>query len=227
MLSIGDYSQGYGGGRRRFGNGNASTWRELFTPSEKRSGFEKTREVLTGYLGKSSYESHDNCLNPADPEKAVIDWRYYYRKYKSFRKWDGQSTDGFYHWNDFEHKPFECFMMFKSQFNGRHWNPFLLEISSLNSNYSLENYGHNLHIRFGQVVFIVVMDNDRFKFTALEEDIESNDWLRKCIEKGLLAGEGILLVEQVNDLEDKADRIEKFLGVLKKIEELINIKENS
>jgi hypothetical protein len=228
MLSIGDYSQGYGGGgRRRLGNGNASTWRELFTPSEKRSGFEKTREVLTEYLSKGSDEGHDNHSNPAGPEKAVIDWRYYYRKYKSFRKWGGESTDGFYHWSDFEHKPFECFMMFKSQFNGRHWNPFLLEISSLNSNCSLENYGNNLHFRFGQVMFIVGMDNEKFKFMTLEEDTESNDWLNKCIEQGLLAGEGILLIEQVNDLEDKADRIELCLVVLKKIEVLISRKEIS
>ena len=69
------------------------------------------------------------------------------------------------------------------------------------------------------------MDNDRFKFKALEEDIESNDWLKKCIEQGILADEGILLIEQVNDLEDKADRIEQCLSVLKKIEELIIKKE--
>ena len=227
MLSIGDYSQGYGGGRRRLGNGNASTWRELFTPSEKRSGFEKTREVLTGYLRKSSDEGPDNHSKPAGPEKEVIDWRYYYRKYTSFRKWGGESTDGFYHWSDFEHKPFECFMMFKSQFNGRHWNPFLLEISSINSNCLLENYGNNLHVRFGQVMFIVEMDNDRFKFSALEEDAETNDWLKKCVNQGIIADEGILLIEQVNDLEDKADRIEQCLLVLKKIEELISKKEIS
>ena len=118
-------------------------------------------------------------------------------------------------------------MMFKSQFNGRHWNPFLLEISSLNSNCLLENYGNNLHVRFGQVMFIVAMDNERFKFTALEEDAESNDWLKKCIEQGIIADEGILLIEQVNDLEDKADRIEQCLVILKKIEELISKKEIS
>ena len=222
MLSIGDYSQGYGGGRRRLGNGNASTWRELFTPSEKRSGFENTREVLTGYLRQIPDVDHDNHTHSAGAERAGIDWRYYYRKYKSFRKWDGQSTDGFYHWNNFEDKPFECFMMFKSQFNGRHWNPFLLEISSLNNNCSMGNYGKNLNVRFGQVMFILAMVNDRFKFTALDEDAESNDWLKRCIAQGVLADDGILLIDQVNDLVDKADRIEQCLVALKKIEELIS-----
>jgi len=220
MLSIGDYSQGYGGGRRRLGNGKTSTWREIFTRSEKRSGFETTSEVLIEYLSKSSDEGHDNHTNPARVERASIDWRYYYRTYKSFRMWGKQSTDGFYHWKDFEHKPFECFMMFASQFNGRHWNPFFLEISSRNSNYSLENYGSNLHVRFGQVMLIVAMDNDKFKFTALEQDTESNDCLMKCIEQGILADDGILLIEQVNNLLDKADRIEQCLEALKKIEEL-------
>lgn len=227
MLAIGDYSQGYGGGRRRLGNGNASTWRELFTPSEKRSGFDKTREVLNEYLSKSADDGGDNRSNPAGPARAGIDWRYYYRKYKSFRKWDGQPTEGFYHWNDFEHKPFECFMMFKSQFNGRHWNPFLLEIASLDSNCSQENYGNNLHARFGQVMFVVAMDNDSFKFTTLETDTESNDCLKRCIEQGVVGDGGVLLVQQVNDLEDKADRIELCLVVLKKIEELICKKEIS
>ena len=225
LLFIGDYSQGYGGGRRRLGNGNASTWRELFTRSEKRSGFEKTKEVLSAYLRKILNEGHDNHSNSAGAERAVIDWRYYYCKYKSFRKWNGQTTDGFYHWKDFQHKPFECFMMFASNFIGRHWNPFLLEISSQNNNCSLERYGNNLHVRFGQVMFIIAMKNDRFEFTCLEEDTESNDWLNKCIEQGILAGEGILHIEQINDLEDKADRIEQCLSVLKKIEELIIKKE--
>ncbi len=222
MLTIGDYSQGYGGGRRRLGNGNASTWRELFTPSEKRSGFEKTRKVLTESLSRTSEDGH---TDPVSQESAGFDWRYYYRKYKSFRKWGKASTDGFYYWNNFEYKPFECFMMFKSQFNGRHWNPFLLEISFLNSNCSIEDYGNDLYVRFGQVMFIVAMYNNRFEFSFLKEDAESNDWLKKFIEQGILADKGILFIEQVNDLLDKADRIEQCLMVLKKMEELISTKE--
>ena len=222
LLSIGDYSQGYGGGgRRRLGNGNAATWRELFTPSEKRSGFDKTQSVLIEYLKKNNGTFNDTHSSSISPESTGLDWRYYYRKYESFRKWNGQSTDGFYHWKDFENKPFECFMMFRSQFNGRHWNPFLLEISSQNSNCSLENYGNNLKFRLGQTLFVVSMDNSQFKFTALDEDAESNDCLNKCVAQGILAGGGILLVEQVNDLEDRVDRIELCLKVLKKIEELV------
>ena len=222
MLTIGDYSQGYGGGRRRLGNGNASTWRELFTPSEKRSGFEKTRKVLIESLSRTSEDGHTELVSQ---ERAGFDWRYYYRKYKSFRKWGKQSTDGFYYWNDFKRKPFEFVMMFKSQFNGRHWNPFLLEISFLNSNCSIENYGNNLHVRFGQVMLIVEMYNNRFEFSFLKEDAESNDWLKMFIEQGILADKGILFIEQVNDLLDKADRIEQCLMVLKKMEELISTKE--
>ena len=215
LMEYGNYSQGYGsGGRRRFGNGNPSTWRELFSPSGKRSGFENTRKILLSSFSKTP------------PTQIVMDWCYYFRQYKSFRLWEENSTEGFYHWNNIENKPFECFMMFKSQFNGRHWNPFLLEISSKNSSCSLENYGNNLHVRFGQVMFIVTMDNDKFQLSALKEDTESNDWLKKCIEQGLLADGGILHVEQVNELEDKTDRIALCLAVLKQIEELVSKKEN-
>ena len=226
MLSIGDYSQSYGGGRRRLGNGNASTWRELFTPSEKRTGFDRTQKVLFEYLMKESIKKIDNCLNPANTESIVYDWRYYYCEYGSFRKWNGQPTDGFYHWKDFEHKPFECFMMFKSQFKGRHWNPFLLEISVQNSNCSLENYGNNLHFRLGKILFIVSMENSRFKYTALEEDFESSELLKKCIEQKILADEGVLPIVQINDFEDKCDRVQVCLKGLKKIEELVNKKRN-
>jgi len=222
MLVIEDYSQGYGGGRRRLGNGNALTWRELFTPSDKRTGFEKTRKVLIEFLSKTSEGDH---IDTVSQEGAGIDWRYYYRKYKNFRKWGKKPTEGFYYWKDFKHKPFECFMMNKSQFNGRHWNPFLLEISSLNNNYSIANYGDNLHVRFGQVMLIVEMSNDRFTFSVLEEDVESNDWLKKFIEQGVLTGKGVLLIEQINDLLDKSDRIEQCLMVLKKMEELVSTKE--
>ena len=50
MMSIDDYSQDYSYGKRRIGNNNASIWRELFTKSDRRKGFDNTREILQQYL---------------------------------------------------------------------------------------------------------------------------------------------------------------------------------
>lgn len=213
LMRYGNYSQGYGGGKRRVGNGNASTWRELFTLSDKRSGFENTRNILLRSFSKKP------------PAEIVMDWRYYFGKYDSFRSWEGNSTYGYYHWKDFDNKPFECFMMFKEQFNGRHWNPFLLEIKHQNSNYSLEPYGNNLQVRFGQVLFVVSMSNSAYHFSTIENDTDSEGLLQECIEKQIVSTEGTLPIPQINDHVDSSDRIALCLSVLNAIEDLIVKKE--
>ena len=113
-------------------------------------------------------------------------------------------------------------MMFKYQYNCRHWNPFLLEISSRNKNCTLEDYGHKLNVNFELILFFVSMNNDSFKFEVEKEDSESNNYLTQCIEQGLLSNEGNLHIPQINSCEDKVDRIELFLETLSKIEELIS-----
>lgn len=223
LLSIGDYSQGYGNeNRRRLGNGNPSTWRELFSLSESRTGFYQTQKVLLEYFKNKKANITTKSNNQGTLNHTILDWRYYYRKYENFRKWKNQPTDGFYDWKDYKNKPFDFIMMFKYQYNGRHWNPFLLEISSRNKNCTLEDYGHKLNVNFELILFFVSMNNDSFKFEVEKEDSESNNYLTQCIEQGLLSNEGNLHIPQINSCEDKVDRIELFLETLSKIEELIS-----
>jgi hypothetical protein len=138
LLTLGDYGQHYGN-LKRFGNKNESTWRELFTQSESRKGFENTQLVLKSYLDQFINEpTKENCslvneyLERYEKDISLPkDWRYYYVKYQSFILWDNYQTEGFYRWDDLLNKPYECIMMFK-QYGGRHWSPFLLELSKMN-----------------------------------------------------------------------------------------------
>lgn len=106
LLTFGDYTQDYRYSRRRLGNRNHATWREFFTPSNRRSDFSKTEEVLYRLL---------DCLiaNPQWNTQKIIseyltsfekqpdkpkDWKFYYIKYSEFRSND----DGYYCWQNTE-----------------------------------------------------------------------------------------------------------------------------
>jgi hypothetical protein len=114
MLAIGDYTQGYGK-FRRFGNNNNSTWREIFTQSENRKGFDKTKHILKRYLdsliGNSTTTNpsiiHEYLSHIENTPHAPRDFRYYYIKYPTFTFWNEIQTDGFYWWDDYQNKPYE------------------------------------------------------------------------------------------------------------------------
>jgi len=223
MLTIGDYSQGYNK-LCRFGNKNDSSWRQLLTQSEFRKNFNNTKSVLNTYLTKllndstlsndilvSEYLSNFNN-NISLPK----DWKYYYIKYSSFILWEEHQTDGFYSWENKAVKPFECVMMFRYQFNGRHWSPFLLALKNLNSKCTLEHYGNDLQFTNGDLILMIKSVNDGFKY--ISNDDYSNDYLKELINKGLLNNEGILLISQDPsgiDLEDRINKCNVFLNNLK------------
>lgn len=228
MLTVGDYSQGYGN-KWRLGHAE-STWRELFTPSEKRKGFEATQNVLKDYLSlfiKHDQTSNDGLISAA--QNAKKDWRYYYIKYENFRvsyKTD-EKPKGFYHWENYEVAPFDFHMMFAKQFNGRNWNPFLLEVSSRNDHCTIENDRSNIQFTLGDTILMISMTNSAFRFEANDEDTASVTVLSELKRNSILNENGCLAVDQVNEAEDNEDRILLCLATLATIEEHLTHKANS
>jgi len=224
MLTIGDYSQQYGN-LKRLGNRNNSTWRELFTPSDARKGFENTSQVLKLYLNlfildqkKTQSEIIEAYLKEfVDDDSLPKYWIYYYIKYISFILWDGNQTNGFYKWDDYNNRPYEFLMLFRTQFNGRHWNPFLLEICQNNPDCKLEDYGNDLQYTHGDIIFMIKNLNNGFKFNA--NDQYSSDLLNNLIVSKTLNNDAILIINQNNDgidLEDRIFKCNNFLTELSK-----------
>ena len=215
MLTIGDYSQKYGS-LRRYGNKTTSTWRELLTQSENRKGFDNTKEVFLSYLNKIEDPKVTNGslisdflklheTNPNLPKPFI----YYKIKYSSFTFWQENQTYGYYYWNNYENKHYECYMLFRKQFNGRHWFPFLLELSESDDKCTIENYGDPVQYTNDKLILMIHNANEGYKFTSTDE--YSQNQLNSLIESGGLNEEGILEVKQNESGYDIEDRIEKCI----------------
>ena len=175
--------------------------------------------MLRQYLQRlisNSDTTNDDIVSAFDG--TCLDWRYYYIHYNGFREWRGAGTDGFYYWKDLDNKPFECYMMYKRQFNGRHWVPYLLTLSELHDNCSIEDYGSDLKFACGPAILFVSMQNDGFTFTVAEVDGESQEVLGRAQDAELLDGDGRFLIPMKSPGIDEVDRIQALLDVLRKIE---------
>ncbi|MDD2637051.1 MAG: hypothetical protein PHW82_16285 [Bacteroidales bacterium] len=119
------------------------------------------------------------------------------------------NPSGFYYWNSYKMKLYVCFMFFATNFKGRSWSPFFLELSFLNGKCTLDNYMSKLQFADGEIIFLIENKNEGFKFSA---DISSSNSilkLNKLINSSKLNNDGILLINQNNDGIDLEDRIVK------------------
>lgn len=224
LLTFGDYSQGYGK-YKRLGHSIRSIWRELLTPNDYRKNFEETKQIFKNYLTvyiDGEFESEetliDNYLSyfENDPSSSK-DWIYYYIKYDTFNNWNGHKTRGFYYWHNFESYPYEVIMMFKQQFNGRHWDPFLLTINNSVENCYLENYGNLLQFTKDDNILFIKNNNDHFQFSVKEDDIDSTQYLNELIRNGLLEENGIFRISKNQYGRDVEDRIDKCITFLNRL----------
>src|SRR5690606_21210159 len=110
-------------------------------------------------------------------------FEFYKIKYDSFTLWEENQTSGFFHWANRENQPYDCYMLFRKQFNGRHWKPFLLELTILNENCSIENYGDPIQYTNGDLILIIEHLNEGYKFT------QTDDYSAKLIESLISSGE--------------------------------------
>lgn len=221
MLTVGFYPQKYGQNYFRFGNKNNSSWREVLTESENRTGFNNTKVVLRDYLKYCSSGLDNNTLisNYFAKDNIVKDLAYYYIKYNSFILWttkDGKQhqTEGYYWWQNFNSCPYECIMLFRTNFIGRSWSPFLLELNAKIDECSIENYNSKLQFTKDKLILLIDNTNSGFKFSAPAGEIYSENYLNRLIESEKLDSNGCLLIVQ-NDIGiDSEDRIEKCVNFL-------------
>lgn len=154
MLTVGDYAQLIGVWRFSFGNSTESVWKEIFQVSRRRQFFDRTKKVLKELLlvRDTNIVSHiDNLITHyLEDEPELKDWKYYLIKYPRMR--EGKS--GIFYWyedpNRMKENQYKVHMMNTPQtLNGRHWSPFLYELSKdseLENETTLEEYGAPLYL---------------------------------------------------------------------------------
>jgi len=225
LFTYGDYTQKVGW-KRFLASPKDSTWRELFTPSNRRGEFENTKKVLSSLLldmVNDNTKSIDSIINYyldlfiSDPLK-VKDWRYYFIKYEDFR----HHVEGFYYWED-NSKPYESIMMLRTMMNGRHWDPVLLTIKKAKPDcLNMEDFGNPLIFVKEQVSIVISNQNDHFKLTANESNNESLDFLNKVQAYGVTNVEHKYMIKQDDQGFDIDDRVVKGIELVEKLESLYN-----
>lgn len=218
MMTIGNYSQAYGGGKRRFGYSNDS-WRDLFTKFDKRLDSDKTHTILKKYLKvfiESPQIDNKEIIESYHPE--FYSWEYYFSKYDSFHNY----KKGFFYWHDYEGKPYQCYMMNQETFRGQSWDPFLYELSIKHKTLcTLEGYGNDLQFSCSGYIFNIKMLNDHIKFSTPKEDSVSNPELSRIIEYGILDENASIVVPQDTEGYDLNDRIRLCSNALLEIESFL------
>lgn len=223
LFTYGDYTQKVGW-KRLLASTKESTWRELFTPSNRRIEFDNTKVVISSLL-LDLVNDHSKTIDgiiekyldlfAADPLMKK-DWQYYFIKYKDFR----YHSDGFYYWKD-RSKPYESIMMFRTMMNGRHWDPVLLSIKQANENcLSMENFGKPLIFVKGEVSITITNHNDHFRFDANESNAESLQFLDKVRSDGIINDEYKYMIIQDNQGLDIEDRVLRGIEIVKELQAL-------
>ena len=230
LLCFGDYSQSDSEWvrRMRFGNRNAAVWRDFFSPSQRKTGFSKTHQVLYDLLSEL-------ILNPDSTPLEIIaeylegfntkpdetrNWAYYFIKYKEFRE---KCVDGYYWWSDVS-KKYESILFHKKTFNGFNWDPFLLTLKTKFENQvNLDNYASPGLIPI-PAPLILIKDNTTiiirnietgYKIEANDED--SKELLQKIRKLYDINADDVLEIAQNQEGLDMEDRIEKGVELISKI----------
>ena len=113
-------------------------------------------------------------------------------------------------------------MMNRKQFNGHHWNPFLLELRNQHKNYcSIDDYGNDLQFAYENCILNIRMYNNNFEFYAPEEDSVSNIAISRIIEHGILDKNASIVVPQDTEGYDLNDRIRLCSNTLRDIERFL------
>ena len=222
LISRGDYSQQYGT-RRRFGNRYWTVWRELFTPSRRKSDYGKTQRVLADLLNMLMKDSNLTATKIVQSWQAQFevspnkekDWRYYYIKYADFRKHE----KGFYHWPDAT-KQYESTMILSIEIGGKNWDPFLYTIKNrLSHQVTLGNYSSPLIFSHGLLTLRLFNKNEGFQLEAVDSD--SQMFLAKAVDSGYINNQFMCPIQQSEDGLDIEDRVQVGIELIEKLDKLI------
>jgi hypothetical protein len=135
--------------------------------------------------------------------------------YPSFRL---KCLYGYYSWKDNE---YDFWKMYKRQFNGYHWDPFLYELAA-NENYSelsLENYGNKLllTIKRKKVSISSLKNGKGFEFENAMSSGSENTLLEELIAERIINKSHNLIIKQNKKGKDLEDRIKKLSKAIEKI----------
>jgi hypothetical protein len=219
LLCFGDYSQDDGPSNllaRAKGN-----WRSfLTTPAiNKPQLTSRTKVVLMDCLDffhTNPSISIDTKIAEtlAGYQDSTKDWKYYFLKYPGFRH---GSNKGYYYWDNVN--PYPLFKMKEKQFNGFHWDPFLLEIKNAinNKSINLGNDGGGMQITLGDDL-LQIKSNEKGFIVENKNDASANNTIfdKLAIDK-IITNEGLFEISQNSKNIDMEDRIEKGIILIKSI----------
>lgn len=219
LLTFGNYSQKYDW-RRRLGNNNNSTWRELLTPSNRRENFNDTKQILN-VLIEYLNNNPDNTLKSiisnyideynTNPEKGK-DWIYYYIKYNLFSR----NEEGFTYWPLIVHQ-YENKLMRKTTLGGFHWSPYLLLLKQhFGDKLSFENYGTPITLTKKNASIKIINSNNGYKIDNYDDE-NSVAFVDEIREKDLINEFNIFIIKQNENNTDIEDRIEKGIELINNI----------
>lgn len=213
LLCFGDYSQDDGSNTNMLA-GSKGNWRTFFTTPafNKKQLADKTKLVLMDcldYFGEDSSASIEQKIKETlkKYEAAPKDWKYYFLKYPGFRN---GANRGYYYWDD--HNPYPIFKMKEKQFNGYHWDPFLMEVKNITGNQNLElNDARKMSLYIKNNLLFIESKSNNFFISNGNSNQDRNTILDTLITDEVLSAEGYLTIQQNDQGIDLEDRIEKAI----------------
>jgi hypothetical protein len=223
LLCFGDYSQDDSDQTNLLARARG-VWRTfLTTPSYTKSQLQSKTKIVfmdcLDFFDTNKSVSIDQKIEETLKyyENGPKDWKYYFLKYPDFRK---NSNKGYYFWNNVN--PYPLFKMKEKQFNGYHWDPFLLEIKEQLNNQSLElDNGGELQLTLGNDLLQMKSLPQGFIIENKNDDATPNLTYSKLVAKKEISVDGLFAINQNTeniDLEDRILKAKVFLeGILNDI----------
>jgi hypothetical protein len=213
LLCFGDYSQNDSDLTNLLASAKG-IWRKFITtPAYNKSQLHtKTKKVLMDcldYIEMNQSVSIEFKIEETlkQYENSSKDWIYYFLKYTSFRN---SCNKGYYYWNDIN--PYPLFKMKERQFNGYHWDPFLIEIKNqINSDKLKLDIGGDMQMIIGNDFLQMKSHPKGFLVENKNDSTSLNIIYNNLIVDKTLSNEGLLEIHQNADNIDFEDRID--LGI--------------
>lgn len=211
LLCFGDYSQKDGDQTNLLARARG-VWRTfLTTPAYNKSQLQSNTKVVLM-----------DCLDFFDINKSITidmkieetlkyyenspkDCKYYFLKYSGFRN---NCNKGYYIWKEVSQYP--LFKMKEKQFNGYHWDPFLMEIKEQLNNLSLElDNGGEMQLTVGNDLLQIKSHAKGFMIENKNDASTPNSTYIKLVNSKEISAEGLFAVSQNIENIDLEDRVLK------------------
>jgi len=219
LLCFGDYSQDDGDQTNLLARARG-VWRTfLTTPAYNKAQLQsKTKVILLDCLDFFSANKSVSVERKIHEtlnhyENSSKDWKYYFLKYPNFRD---HCNKGYYYWNS--DNPYPLFKMKEKQFNGYHWDPFLIEIKEqINEPYIELDNGGEMQMTFGNNLFQIKSHPKGFVVENKNDAALQNEVFSKLMNDKMISPEGLLLVIQDAENLDLEDRVVRGVSLIKDI----------